>query len=67
MNQPKKSSFKPLDMNEMLMEQLSNSKFMKIPLIIVLSVGGLFALGFVFKAVNYTAHNLKILQATIKR
>ena len=67
MNQPKKSSFKPLDMNEMLKDTLLKSKFIKMPLYIGLTVGGLFALGFVFKAVNYTAHNLKILKATIKR
>ena len=67
MNQTKKSSFKVDDINQMMKEELYKSKFVKTALLLGGAVVGLFALGFVFKAVNYTAHNLKNLSATLKR
>lgn len=55
------------DISQMLTEQLLNDKFVKGTLYIGVGVFGLFALGFVFKAINYTAHNFKNLNATLKR
>lgn len=55
------------NMNQMLKEQLLKDKYVKTALYLVGGVLGLFALGFVFKAVNYTAHNFKNLNATLKR
>ncbi|MCA6422649.1 MAG: hypothetical protein IM568_07520 [Flavobacterium sp.] len=54
-------------MNQILKEQLLKDKYVKTALYVVGGVLGLFALGFVFKAVNYTAHNFKNLNATLKR
>ncbi len=48
-------------------EELLKDKYVKTALYVVGGVLGLFALGFVFKAVNYTAHNFKNLNATLKR
>ncbi len=55
------------NMNQILKEQLLKDKYVKTALYVVGGVLGLFALGFVFKAVNYTAHNFKNLNATLKR
>jgi hypothetical protein len=55
------------NMNQILKEQLFKDKYVKTALYVVGGVLGLFALGFVFKAVNYTAHNFKNLNATLKR
>jgi hypothetical protein len=54
-------------MNQILKEQLFKDKYIKTVLYVVGGVFSLFALGFVFKAVNYTAHNFKNLNATLKR
>ena len=55
------------NMNQMLKEQLLKDKYVKTALYLVGGVLGLFALGFIFKTVNYTVHNLKNLNATLKR
>jgi hypothetical protein len=51
----------------MVKEELLKDKYVKITFYVFGGVLGLFALGFVFKAVNYTAHNFKNLNATLKR
>lgn len=55
------------NMNQILKEQLFKDKYVKTAIYVVGGVLGLFALGFVFKAINYTAHNFKNLNATLKR
>jgi hypothetical protein len=55
------------NMNQILKEQLFKDKYIKTALYVVGGVLGLFALGFIFKTVNYTVHNLKNLNATLKR
>ena len=67
MNQTKRSSANVSIINRKIIDELQNSKYVKTTLYFVGGVLGLFALGFVFKAVNYTAHNLKNLNATLKR
>jgi len=47
--------------------ELFKDKYVKTAIYVVGGVLGLFALGFVFKAINYTAHNFKNLNATLKR
>jgi hypothetical protein len=54
-------------MNQILKEQLFKDKYIKTAIYVVGGVLGLFALGFIFKTVNYTVHNLKNLNATLKR
>lgn len=67
MNQTKKSSVNVVNINQMIKDELYKSKYLKTALYIVGGVLGLFALGFVFKVVNFTAHNFKNLNATLKR
>lgn len=52
---------------QIVKEELLKDKYVKTALYVVGSVLGLFALGFVFKVVNYTAHNFKNLNDTLKR
>ena len=66
-NQERKNRVNIGNINQMLKEQLLKDKYVKTALYLVGGVLGLFALGFVFKAVNYTAHNFKNLNATLKR
>jgi hypothetical protein len=66
MSQTKKNNML-LNVNEMIKEELLKSKFIKSSLYIGAGVVGLFALGFVLKALNYSADNFKNLQATLKR
>ncbi len=51
----------------MVKQELFNDKYVKTVVYIGAAVAGFFALGFVFKAVNYTADNFKILSRTIKQ
>ncbi|MFD0778977.1 hypothetical protein ACFQZF_11240 [Flavobacterium myungsuense] len=51
----------------MVKDELYKSKYVKTAIYVFGGVLGLFALGFVFKAVNYTAYNFKNLNATLKR
>ncbi|MCX6172135.1 MAG: hypothetical protein NT048_04765 [Flavobacterium sp.] len=56
-----------VSLKNIVKEELLKDKYVKTALYVVGGVLGLFALGFVFKAVNYTAHNFKNLNATLKR
>lgn len=56
-----------IDMNQMLMDELKNNKTLKVSIYLLSGVISLFALGFILKAVNYTAHNYKNLSSTLKR
>jgi len=67
MNKEIKNRISVGNMNQILKEQLFKDKYIKTALYVVGGVLSLFALGFVFKAVNYTAHNFKNLNATLKR
>ena len=51
----------------MVKDELLKDKYVKTALYVVGGVLGLFAVGFVFKVVNYTAENFKNLSATLKR
>jgi len=63
----KKSSITIANINQLLKKELFKDKFVKTALYIAAGAVGLFALGFVFKAINYTAYNFKNLNATLKR
>ena len=52
---------------QIVKDELFKDKYIKTALYVVGGVLGLFALGFVFKVVNYTAHNFKNLNTTLKR
>lgn len=53
--------------NQMLRQELLKDKYVKTALYLSAGVLGLFALGIVFKVVNYTADNFKKLNATLNR
>jgi hypothetical protein len=62
-----KNRVKIYNLNETLKNEIYKSNFLKTTLYIGAGVIGLFALGVVFKAMHYTAHNFKNLSATLKR
>ncbi|MFC6877055.1 hypothetical protein [Flavobacterium myungsuense] len=66
-NQEKKGSVNVPNIKQMVKDELYKSKYVKTAIYVFGGVLGLFALGFVFKAVNYTAYNFKNLNATLKR
>lgn len=66
-NPEKKSSFIESNINQILKQELVKEKFVKKALYLGAGVFGLFALGFLFKAINYTANNFKNLTETLKR
>lgn len=65
--QEKTKRVKVGNFNQMIKEELYSSKYVKVALYLCGGVVGMFALGFVFKAVNYTANNFKNLSTTLKR
>jgi hypothetical protein len=56
-----------VSVKQIVKDELFKDKYIKTALYVVGGVLGLFALGFIFKTVNYTVHNLKNLNATLKR
>jgi hypothetical protein len=56
-----------VSVKQIVKDELFKDKYVKTALYVVGGVLGLFALGFIFKTVNYTVHNLKNLNATLKR
>jgi hypothetical protein len=56
-----------VSIKQIVKEELLKDKYVKTALYVVGGVLGLFALGFIFKTVNYTVDNLKNLNATLKR
>ena len=66
-NQERKNRVNVGNINQIVKDEIYNSKYLKTAIYVFGGVLGLFALGFVFKAVNYTVHNLKNLNATLKR
>ena len=66
MRNPEKNSVNVGTINKMVKEELYNNKYIKSVLIFGAGVVGLIALGFLFKAINYTAENFKNLNATLK-
>ncbi len=61
-----KNRIKIDNLNQTLKNEIYNSNFLKTTLYIGAGVIGLFALGIVFKAMHYTAHNYKLLSRTLK-
>jgi hypothetical protein len=54
------------DVNEQLINQMANSKFVKYGSRAIIVAGGLILLGLAFKISNYTIGNFKKLTATLK-
>ena len=54
------------NVNQIFKQEFFKDKYIKTVMYIGAGVIGLFALGFVFKAINYTANNFKALNRTLK-
>lgn len=67
MNQKGTNISNATNIRNLIKDQVYNSKIIKSGLIVGAGVLGLFALGFLFKAINYTADNFKNLHATLRR
>ena len=67
MKQTSTSNRNITNIRQSIKEELSNNKLIKSSLILGAGVLGLFALGFVFKALNYTVDNFKNLNETFRR
>ena len=52
--------------NQIVKEELLKDKYVTTTIYIAAGVVGLFALGFVLKALNYALHNYKALNRTLK-
>lgn len=67
MNQTKKSSVNVGNINQMIKDEIYNSKYLKTAIYVVGGVLTIYALGYVFSVVNFTIGNFKNLNATLKR
>ena len=65
-NQETKRKINIGNVNQMFKQELLKDKYLKTIIYIGGGVIGLFALGFIFKAINYTAFNFKALNRTLK-
>lgn len=66
MNQTKKSSVNVGNINQMIKDEIYNSKYLKTGIYVFGGVLSLFAIGFILKAVTYATANLKALNVTLK-
>lgn len=66
MKEEKKIDFE-FNLNKQLQEQIKNSKYLKFGATALLAVGGILAIGFASKIINYAILNIKELSQTIKR
>lgn len=66
-NHEMKSKIKIFNVKELIKSELINDKYIKTTLYVGICVFSLFAFGFIIKSVNYTIHNLKNLNDTLKR
>ena len=65
-NQERRNRVSIGNINQMFKQELFKDKYIKTVIYIGGGVIGLFALGFVFKAINYTSYNFKALNRTLK-
>lgn len=66
MKEEKKIDFE-FNVNKQLQEQLKNSKYLKYGATALLLVGGILAVGFATKVINYAIINVKMLNQTLKK
>ena len=66
-NQERKNRVNIGIINQMIRDEIYNSKYLKTGIYVFGAVLGLFAIGFVLKAVTYATANLKTLNATLKQ
>lgn len=67
MNQTKKSSVNVGNINQMIKDEIYNSKYVKTALYVVGGVIGIAVLGNLFKLLSFTILHYKNLSSTLKR
>jgi hypothetical protein len=67
MKEEKKKIDFTFDVNEHLKDEIKNSKYLKYGATALIAVGGILALGFALKIINYTIVNIKNLKDTLKK
>jgi hypothetical protein len=55
------------NINQMLKQELVKDKYVRIALYFGAGVLGLFSIGYIFKALNFAAFNIKALNNTLKK
>jgi hypothetical protein len=55
------------NINQMLKQELVKDKYVRIVIYLGLGVVGLFSIGYIFKALNFAASNIKALNNTLKK
>jgi hypothetical protein len=55
------------NLNRQLQEQIKNSKYLKFGTSALLIVGGILAIGYASKIINYALINMKVLGQTLKK
>ena len=66
MKEEKKIEFE-FNLNKHLQEQIKNSKYLKYGTTVLIVVGGILAVGFSLKVINYAIINMKVLNQTLKK
>jgi hypothetical protein len=66
MKQEEKKINLAFDINKELQKQIASSKIIKYAVYSVITVGGILAIGFLAKVLNYTILNISNLKNTIK-
>ena len=66
MKEEKKIDFE-FNVNKQLQEQIKNSKYLKFGATALIAVGGILAVGFASKIINYAIINIKVLKQTLKK
>jgi len=67
MKEEKKKIDFTFDVNKNLKDEIKNSKYLKYAATALLAVGGILAIGFASKIINYAIINIKELRETIKK
>jgi hypothetical protein len=67
MKEEKKKIDFTFDVNQHLKDEIKNSKYLKYTATTLLVVGGILAVGFAAKVINYAIINLKVLGQTTKK
>ena len=66
MKEEKKIDFE-FNVNKQLQEQIKNSKYLKFGATALIAVGGILAVRFASKIINYAIENIKNLNKTLKK
>jgi hypothetical protein len=67
MKEEKKKIDFTFDVNQHLKDEIKNSKYLKYAATALLAVGGILAIGFASKIINYAIINMKDLRQTLKK